>query len=149
MADTTKLSTMAGPATVAAARPVSVKIPAPMMTLTPKTVRSSAVRFFLSWYSGSSVSAMDCSILFVRRTPTGPDTSAPIPPHRRGPANTLTRSLRIMDNDSGRQDQFPGRVVLEVRRPVHPQVGARPGAVRSEVGGLLAGPALPVRAVGL
>ena len=82
MAETTKLSTMAGPAMVAAARPVSVKIPAPMMTPTPKTVRSSAVRFFLSWYSGSSVSAMDCSTLLVRRTLTCSDTSASAWPRR-------------------------------------------------------------------
>ena len=33
---------------VLAARPVRVKIPAPMITPTPKTVRSSAVRLFFS-----------------------------------------------------------------------------------------------------
>lgn len=57
---------MAGPAYCAAARPVRVKMPAPMMTPMPKTVRSTAVRFFLSWYSSSTVSAMDASIDFVR-----------------------------------------------------------------------------------
>lgn len=51
-----------------AARPVRVKMPALMITPTPKTVRSKAVRLFLSWYSGSSVSAIDCSMLFVRIT---------------------------------------------------------------------------------
>jgi hypothetical protein len=57
---------MPGPAYALAARPVSVKIPAPMITPMPKTVRSIAVRRFLSWYSGSSVSAIDCSIVFFR-----------------------------------------------------------------------------------
>ena len=46
-ARSTKLSTIAGPASVLAARPVSVKMPAPMITPTPKTVRSSAVRRLL------------------------------------------------------------------------------------------------------
>jgi len=44
----TKLMTIEGPATVAAARPVSVKIPAPMMTPMPNTVRSRAPSRFLS-----------------------------------------------------------------------------------------------------
>src|SRR6476469_1826999 len=57
--------TIAGPAYCAAALPVSVKMPAPMMTPMPKTVRSRAVSFFLSWNSGSSVSLIDCSIDLV------------------------------------------------------------------------------------
>src|SRR5690348_9564800 len=57
---------MPGPAYSLAARPVRVKMPAPMMTPMPKTVRSTAVRRFLSWYSGSSVSAIDCSTVFFR-----------------------------------------------------------------------------------
>ena len=59
---------MAGPALDAATVPVSTKIPAPMITPTPKTTRSRACRFFRSWWSGSSVSAMDCSTDFVRNT---------------------------------------------------------------------------------
>ena len=39
---------MAGPEFEAATVPVSTKIPAPMMTPTPKTTRSSAPRFFFS-----------------------------------------------------------------------------------------------------
>jgi hypothetical protein len=60
---------MAGPALVAAAMPVSTKMPVPMMTPMPKTVRSRADRSFLSWCSGSSVSRIDCSTDLVRRTP--------------------------------------------------------------------------------
>ena len=56
--------TIVGP--INATRPVMVKMPAPTMMPTPKTVRSTAVRDFLSWYSGSSVSSIDCSIDFVR-----------------------------------------------------------------------------------
>ncbi len=59
---------MLGPAIVPAARPVRVKMPAPITTPMPNTVRSSAVRLFFSRYSGSSVSARDCSMLLVRRT---------------------------------------------------------------------------------
>ena len=44
-------------------------MPAPMITPMPKTVRSSAVRVFFSAYSGSSVSAIDCSTLLVRKKP--------------------------------------------------------------------------------
>ena len=42
-------------------------MPVPMMTPTPKTVRSRADRDFLSACSGSSVSRMDCSTFFVRK----------------------------------------------------------------------------------
>ncbi len=48
---------------------MSVKIPAPMTTATPKTVRSHAVSSLRSLVSGSSVSAIDCSIDFVRHNP--------------------------------------------------------------------------------
>ena len=41
-------------------------MPAPMMTPTPNTTRSRAPRSFLSLWSGSSVSLIDCSIDFVR-----------------------------------------------------------------------------------
>ena len=68
IAATTKLTTMAGPATSWAARPVSVKMPAPITTPTPKIVRSSADSDLRSWNSGSSVSAIDRSTDFVRIT---------------------------------------------------------------------------------
>ena len=58
----------AGPALDAATVPVSTKMPAPMMTPTPKTVRSSVPRLFFSRCSGSSVSAIDCSTDLVRKT---------------------------------------------------------------------------------
>jgi hypothetical protein len=48
---------------------VRVKMPAPMTTATPKTVRSQAVRSLRSLVSGSSVSAIDCSIDLVRHNP--------------------------------------------------------------------------------
>jgi hypothetical protein len=64
-AATMKDSTIDGPATLWAAFPVKVKMPAPMTTPTPKTVRSRAVSDFFNWYSGSSVSASDCSMLLV------------------------------------------------------------------------------------
>jgi hypothetical protein len=66
MPATTNDRATAGPATSLATRPVSTKIPVPMITPTPKTVRSRAERFFLSWCSGSSVSRMDSSTLLTR-----------------------------------------------------------------------------------
>src|SRR6185503_2368699 len=56
----------AGPAWTPAALPVSTKIPVPMTTPTPKTVRSSAPSRLRSWWAGSSVSRIDCSIVLVR-----------------------------------------------------------------------------------
>src|SRR5947209_6563893 len=56
----------AGPAWTPAALPVSTKMPVPMTTPTPKTVRSIAPSRLRSWCVGSSVSAMDCSMVFVR-----------------------------------------------------------------------------------
>ena len=59
---------IAGPELVAATVPVITKIPAPMMTPTPKTMRSRVPRLFLSLCSGSSVSRIDRSTDFVRMT---------------------------------------------------------------------------------
>ena len=59
---------IAGPELVAATVPVMTKIPAPMMTPTPKTIRSRVPRLFLSLCSGSSVSRIDRSTDFVRMT---------------------------------------------------------------------------------
>jgi hypothetical protein len=66
---------------MAAAMPVSTKMPVPMMTPMPKTVRSQADRSFLSLCWDSSVSRIDCSIDFVRSPPV------PSPPLR--PAHRL------------------------------------------------------------
>ena len=46
---------------------VTVKMPAPITTDTPKTIRSHQVRSLRSLVPGSSVSAIDCSTDFVRR----------------------------------------------------------------------------------
>src|SRR3954452_1131597 len=63
----TKEIATAGPASVFATSPVSTKMPVPMMTPTPKTVRSSAERCLRSWSSGSSVSRMESSTDLIRR----------------------------------------------------------------------------------
>ena len=85
----------AGPAVVLATSPVSTKMPVPMITPTPKTVRSSAERFFLSRCSGSSVSRMESSTDFTRavlpRAPCDPVTGHQSP-LRRPP--TTRRPLR-------------------------------------------------------
>jgi hypothetical protein len=60
---------MAGPAKFAAATPVRTKMPVPMITPMPKTMRSIGPSAFLSSNSGSSVSRMDCSIDLVRMIP--------------------------------------------------------------------------------
>src|ERR687883_1299201 len=70
----------AGPAWFPGTMPVSTKMPVPMITPTPKTVRSRPDRFFLSRCSGSSVSLMESSTDFTRRvlTATTPPTSRQI-----------------------------------------------------------------------
>ncbi len=65
----TNASATEGPEMSPAVRAVSVKIPAPIITATPKTIRSQAPRFRRSRVSGSSVSAIDCSTDFVRQIP--------------------------------------------------------------------------------
>jgi hypothetical protein len=42
-------------------------MPVPTITPTPKTVRSTGPSRLRSWWVGSSVSAMDCSMVFVRQ----------------------------------------------------------------------------------
>src|SRR5829696_241004 len=59
---------MDGPAYSLAAAPVSVKMPAPMMTPMPNTVRSRALRVFFSLWSASSADAIDASTDLVRNT---------------------------------------------------------------------------------
>ena len=56
----------AGPVMLPNVLAVTVKMPAPITTETPNTVRSHQVRFFRSRVDGSSVSRMDCSTDFVR-----------------------------------------------------------------------------------
>src|SRR5512139_3673426 len=57
---------IAGPVRLAAVEAVIVKMPAPITTDTPKTVRSRQLRSRRSLVSGSSVSAIDCSTVLVR-----------------------------------------------------------------------------------
>ncbi|SKY04269.1 Uncharacterised protein [Mycobacteroides abscessus subsp. abscessus] len=59
-------SEIAGPALSPAVDTVIVKMPAPITTETPKTSRSRHVRSLRSLWSGSSVSAIDCSTDLVR-----------------------------------------------------------------------------------
>ena len=59
-------SEIAGPVVFAAVDAVIVKIPAPMTTETPKTVRSHQFRSLRNFVSGSSVSAIDCSTDLIR-----------------------------------------------------------------------------------
>ena len=56
----------AGPVTLAKVLAVTVKMPAPITTATPKTVRSHQLRSLRSLVATSSVSRMDCSTDFVR-----------------------------------------------------------------------------------
>ena len=57
---------IAGPVMLPAVDAVTVKMPAPTTTETPKTVRSHQVRSLRSRVLGSSVSAIDCSTDLVR-----------------------------------------------------------------------------------
>lgn len=76
-----KESEIAGPVTLAAVDAVTVKIPAPITTETPKTVRSHHVRSLRSLVSGSSVSAIDCSTDLVRHNPLPGITAVSHNPH--------------------------------------------------------------------
>lgn len=77
---------MAGPALLRAAMPVRTKMPVPMMTPTPKTVRSQAESDLRSACSGSSVSRMDCSTVLVRNGLFGSVlTDAPPKKYANGP----------------------------------------------------------------
>src|SRR5271165_5869326 len=67
---------IAGPVRLPAVDAVIVKMPAPITTDTPKTVRSHQVRSLRSRLSGSSVSCIDCSTDFVRN---GFPMSSPLP----------------------------------------------------------------------
>src|SRR6188472_2913227 len=58
---------MAGPVMPPAVDAVMVKMPAPITTDTPKTVRSHQFRSLCNRVDGSSVSAIDCSTDLVRQ----------------------------------------------------------------------------------
>ena len=60
---------IAGPVMLPAVDAVIVKMPAPITTDTPKTVRSHQFKSLRRRVSGSSVSAIDCSTDFVRHRP--------------------------------------------------------------------------------
>ena len=58
---------------------VIVKMPAPITTETPKTVRSHQFRSLRSRVSGSSVSAIDCSTDLVRHRSIAIASLPPVP----------------------------------------------------------------------
>src|SRR6202034_828350 len=60
---------IAGPVMSPAVEAVTVKMPAPITTDTPNTQRCHQLKSLRSWVSGSSVSAIDCSIDLVRQRP--------------------------------------------------------------------------------
>ena len=83
---------IAGPVMLPAVEAVTVKIPAPTTTATPKTVRSHQVRSLRSRVLGSSVSSIDCSTDLTRQST---DTTAPFPgPAIRDPRVLCTRWRR-------------------------------------------------------
>src|SRR3954451_19560071 len=130
MPENTKENATAGPAFSPAASPVSTKIPVPMITPTPKTVSCKGPSSFRSWCSDSSVSAIDCSIVFVRvRFMLVSLPSLP----RMGPSRTTRRHFaeecpaplvpKRQDPDSGPQpppETARGHPLAAVRR--HPRV---------------------------
>ena len=59
---------IAGPVILPAVDAVIVKIPTPITTETPKTVRSHHVRSLRNRRFGSSVSAIDCSTGLIRHS---------------------------------------------------------------------------------
>src|ERR1700754_677193 len=67
---------IAGPVMSPAVEAVTVKMPAPITTDTPNTQRCHQLKSLRSWVSGSSVSAIDCSIDLVRqRSAMDPDST--------------------------------------------------------------------------
>src|ERR1700726_303882 len=67
---------IAGPVMSPAVEAVTVKRPAPITTDTPNTQRGHQLKSLRSWVSGSSVSAIDCSIDLVRqRSAMDPDST--------------------------------------------------------------------------
>ena len=136
----------AGPAWSRATTPVSTKMPVPMITPTPKTVRSRPERCFLSRCSGSSVSRMESSTDLMRRVPWATaSSSVPAPagsssfPQRRTGAGTPHayaapaqehpgRSRRCADerNDTPRTCPRSPWVARRPGRPAAPAAGRRP-----------------------
>jgi hypothetical protein len=80
---------MAGPVMPPAVEAVTVKIPAPITTDTPKTIKSHQVRSLRNRVPGSSVSSMDCSTDLA-----GPAISVPCAlPFRDAASNVGRRTL--------------------------------------------------------
>ena len=82
MPATTNENATAGPAVVFATTPVSTKMPVPMITPTPNTVRSRPDRCRLSRCSGSSVSLIESSTDLIRRVPAATASSPTADAHR-------------------------------------------------------------------
>src|ERR1700712_3915471 len=105
MAAMTKEMETAGPAVVAAARAVRVKMPAPMTTATPKTVRSNAERVRLSLWPGSSVSLIDCSTDLVRQMLPAMTIALPLTFYRVIAELTISTTLTSSTRSQTREGQ--------------------------------------------
>lgn len=89
---------MAGPASECVARPATVKIPAPMTTPTPKTVRSRAVSLFLELVLRLITLADRLFDRLVRMTFMGLSPSGvalPLCPRCPSPWQRTTRTRRV------------------------------------------------------
>src|SRR4051794_21241473 len=144
----TKDKATAGPAWTPAAFPVRTKMPVPITTPTPNTVRSSALSRLRSWCSGSSVSAMDCSIVLVRQRFTsitsspGARTAAPLRVHR-DTDGAYPGEPENTHRVRGPEDRFPVPAV-PVRVPGGGVGGGRDGTVETRRARVLPGAAAAV-----
>src|SRR5918992_1119881 len=99
---------MAGPAWLAAAVPVSTKIPVPMMAPMPSSVRSSPVRVRFRALAPCSASPTNCSIDFVFRR--FESTRPPLAAHTSALIDALAEkrahyTLRAMSRTALREEQ--------------------------------------------
>src|SRR5688572_11915488 len=127
----TNESPTAGPDWVCATTPVTTKIPAPMITPTPNTVRSSPDRLFLSRCSGSSVSRIESSTDFTLRVPAA--TASPIRRYRLVPlpgsvARAPGRRMPTLHGPGGTPAGERRRNADERQRQAEPPAGGRPAA---------------------
>src|SRR5690606_41338285 len=102
---------MAGPVMLPAVEAVTVKMPAPITTDTPKTVRSHQLRSFRNRESGSSVSAIDCSTDLTRNLSVIP----PLNPVRSGECTQCVQHQSGATAPSSRGDARFGVVAGDIR----------------------------------
>lgn len=103
---------IAGPVRLPAVEAVMVKMPAPMTTETPKTVRIPPVQVLRSRVPGLSVSAIDCLTDFVRHRPV----IFSLPPDRPDSGNLPIR-LSIDGEDRRTRARHRRQHRWAVRRP--------------------------------